>query len=62
MTLLTGRREVRLHVVRIRRGVEIVQVAADAGRVGSGQVVVVIDVALRALQCRVRPGEREARG
>jgi len=48
-------------VVGIRRGVEIFQVAADAGRVRCGQVVIVVDVALRALHGRVEAGQREAR-
>jgi len=60
MALLTGLREARRHVVRIRRGVEIVQVAADAGRVGSGQVVIVVDVAQGARNRRVRTGQWEA--
>ena len=61
VALLTGGREVRLHVIRIRRAVEIRLVAAYASRVCTGQVVIVIDVTLGALQRRVRAGEREAR-
>ena len=61
MALLTGLREARRHVVGIRRAVEIFQVAADAGRVRCGQVVIVVDVALRALHGRVEAGQREAR-
>ena len=57
VALLAGLREVRLHVVRIRRALEILQVAAHAGRIRAGQVVVVIHVALRrtARAVRVRP-------
>jgi hypothetical protein len=62
VALLAGLREVGLHVIRVRRAVEIGQVAADAGGVRGGQVVVVIDVALGALQGRVRAGQREAGG
>ena len=62
VALLTGLREIRLHVVRIRRSLEIFQVAADAGSVGAGQIVVTIHVALRALQRRMRACERESRG
>ena len=45
------------HVIRIGRALKIRQVAGDASRVRAGQVVVVIDVALGALQGRVRAGE-----
>ena len=62
MTLLARLWEVRLHVIRIRGAVEIRQVAADAGRVGAGQVVVVVHMALRALQGGMRPSQREAGG
>ena len=61
MALLAGLRESRLHVIRIGRALEILQVATDAGRIRAGQVVVVVDVALRALHGGVRPGQREAR-
>lgn len=47
-------------MVRVRRPLEIFQVAADASGVRAGQVVIAIHVALRALHRRVRPGEREA--
>jgi len=47
-------------VRRIRRAVVIRLVAADAGRIRGGESVVVVDVALRALECSVRAGEREA--
>ena len=45
-------------MVRIVRSLEIVQMAADAGR--AGQVVVSIRVALRTCHADVRPGKREA--
>ena len=56
MALLTGLREPGLHMVGLRRALEIFQVAADAGRVRAGQVVVVVHVALRALHGRMCPG------
>ena len=48
-------------MVRIRRPVEIRQVATHAGCVGAAQVVVVVHMAKLALHRDVRPGEREAR-
>ena len=59
MAGLASLREAASHVVRIRRVLEIRQVARDAGR--GGQVVVVVDVAIRALprRHRVRAGQRE---
>ncbi len=62
VALLAGLREIRLHVVRIRRPLEILQVAADAGRVRAGQIVVAVHVALRALQRGMSTGQRESRG
>ena len=59
VALLTGLRESRTDVIRVRRSLEIFQVAAHTGC--RRQVVVVVDMALRALQCRMRPCEREAR-
>ena len=50
VALLASLREVGLHVARIRRALEIGHVARDAGRIRAGQVIVVIDVALGALQ------------
>jgi len=43
-------------VVWLRRALEIFKVAADARGVRAGQGVVVVDVTLRALHRRVRPG------
>lgn len=62
VALLAILREVRLHVIGLRRSLEISQVAAHAGGVGAGQVVVAIYVALGALQAGMRAGKREARG
>ena len=45
-------------MVRVRRGVEVSQMARNTGR--TGQVVVAIHVALRALQVGVRAGQRES--
>ena len=59
VTLLAGLRKARRYVIRVRRSLEILQVAADASR--NRDVVVVVDVALGALQCRVRTGQRESR-
>jgi len=62
VALLAGLREIRLHVIRIRGPLEILQVATDAGRVRAGQVVVVVDVALHALDAGVRSRQGESRG
>ena len=62
MALLAGLRERGLNVVRIRGALEIFQVAADARRVRGGQGVVAVHVALRALDSRVGPAQREAGG
>ena len=43
-------------MVWLRRTLEILQVAADARGVRAAQGVVVVDVTLRALHRRVRPG------
>ena len=48
-------------MIRIRCSLEILQVAVHAVRVRARQVVIIVDVALGALQCRMRPCEREAR-
>jgi len=47
VALLAGLREVRRHMVGIRRALIILQVARDTRRVGD--VVIVVDVAIRAL-------------
>ena len=60
VALLAGLGEARRHVIRIRRALKILQVAVHAVRISTGQGVVVVDVALRALECSVRAGEREA--
>ena len=54
-----GLREPALHVIRIRRVVEILQMARHAGR--ARQVVVVVGVAIRTLPRRncMRPGQSE---
>ncbi len=57
---IAGLRESRLHVIRTSGRIEIIQVAGRAGRIR--QVVVAVDVALRALQIRMCPGQREAGG
>ena len=57
--LATGRESGR-HVRRIRGAVEVGLVATDAGRVGGGEVVIAVDVALRALQRGMRASQREA--
>ena len=62
VTLLASLGEARRHVIRIRRPLEVFQVATDTGRVGAGQVVVVIHVALHALHAGVCPGQRESSG
>jgi hypothetical protein len=45
-------------VIRIRRALEILEMAAHTGR--ASQVVIVIDMALRALHRRVGASQREA--
>ena len=62
VTLIAGLREVRRDVVRVRRALVVLEMAADAGR--SGQVVIVVDVAISALarRNRVESGQRKSRG
>ena len=62
MALLASLREAGLHVIRIGRALEILQVAADARRVRARQVVISVHVTLRALQAGVRTGQRESGG
>jgi len=49
-------------VIRIRRSLEILQVATDARCVLRRQVVVVVDMALRALHGRVRTAQGKSSG
>lgn len=58
MAALAGLRKSVLHVIRIRGALEILEVARDAG--GAGQVVVPVDMTLRARGAGVRSGQREA--
>ena len=62
MALLACLGEVGSHVIRVGRALVILQVTGHAG--GAGQVVVVIDVAIRALarRYRMRPGQHEPGG
>src|SRR5262249_31141560 len=62
VALCAGLREPGLDVIRVGRALEIFQVAADAGRVRAGQIVVAIYVALPALRGRVRTGQRKPGG
>ena len=59
MALLAGRRESRLHVIRIARLLEILQVTSDASRRRS--LVAIASVAGRAVQSCMRPAQRESR-
>ena len=62
MALIAALREVRRDVVRVGRSLVVLQVAAYTG-IGR-QVVIIVDVAIRALPRRnsVHPGQREIRG
>ena len=60
VTLLASLRETGADVIGTRRSLEIFEVAADARSVRVAQVVIVVDVALRALHRRVRARERES--
>ena len=62
VALVASLRDTRLGVIRVVGVLEVFQVAIDASRVRTGQAVVVIDMALRALHGRVHPGKREAGG
>ena len=61
MALIAALREIRCHVVRVSRSLVVLQVAAHTGI--RGQVVVIVDVAIRALPRRdgVHPSQREIR-
>ncbi len=60
MALLAGLRKVCRDVIRVRRALKILQMARDAS--GSCEIVVIVDVAIRALSRRhhVAPGQWEA--
>ncbi len=60
MTALTRLWDRCLHVVGVGCALEVFQMAGDA--TGVGQLVISIDVALRALQRDVRSGQRESSG
>ena len=62
MALLTGLREAGTDVVGIGRSLEVFQVAVDAVRVRAAQVVIIVDVALRALERGMGAGQRETSG
>ncbi len=60
VALVAGLREVRRHMVRIRRALIVLEMARHAGR--AGQCVVVVDVTIHALPRRdgVQPSQRKA--
>lgn len=58
VALLAGLRERRLHMIGIGRALVILQVTGNAG--GIGQLVVSVDMTLRALQRGVPAGQRES--
>lgn len=60
MARLTGRGEARGSVGRIIRGAVVVLVASDASRIGAGQRIVALDVALLTLQRGMKAGQWEA--
>src|SRR5215472_9288035 len=62
VALLTSLREARLHVIRIRGSLEVLQVATHARRVRVRQVVVVVDMALCALHSCVRTAQGKSSG
>ena len=59
VALCAGLREAGLDVVRLGCALEIFQVTADASRVRTGQTVVIVDMALYALDAGMRPRQRE---
>jgi len=60
MALLTGCREVGLYVIRIRSAFVIRLVTTHAGGIRAGEIVVVVDVTLAALQGVVRSRQWES--
>jgi len=62
MARLAGLGEIRRNVIRVRRSLEVLQMATDASRIRRGEIVVVVYVARRAGDGLVRAGEREASG
>lgn len=58
VALFARLRKARLHMVRVSRALEVLQVAGDAGR--ARDVVVAVDVTLIALHCRVRAGQSKS--
>ena len=62
MALLAGLREAGTDVIRIRRSLEILQVTVDAGRIRAAEVVVIVDVTLRALHRGMCARQRETSG
>lgn len=62
VTSLTAGGETGGGMRRIIRGVVVVLVAADASRIGAGQAVITIHVALLALQSGVKTSQRESGG
>ena len=59
MAIFTGLGEPCLNMVRIGCALKVLQMACHADCVGAGQVVIVVDVALRALHRSVEAGQRE---
>jgi len=62
VALLASLWEIRLHVIRICGALEVLQVATHASRVRAGQIVIAVYVTLRALQRRMRTGQRKSGG
>src|SRR6266550_3698908 len=59
VALRAGLREAGLHVVRLRRALEIFQMTADASCIRAGQAVVAVHMALSALHRGMRSRQRE---